>query len=223
MYVLIDTKEMRMVAAAHKRSHMELIRLVDFADLDDCTCNANDGGSWTHFTREQMAQLYKNTSGLQEAPEYGEAIEQLRSYVLTWSDYPKSEEQLEDELRDMQGEDDIPNDDPIKQQIAANQAMRKAHQETIAIVEEANAREAHKPAAERAVKPAAEAKPKVTRSAPMQGVTKRVWEIADACYDPNVELKATRKKIMELAEQEGIHPGTAATQYGKWKAERGYA
>jgi len=222
MFVLIDLDQLKMLAAAHKRSHTELIREVDFPDMNVMWCNANDGGSWTGFTREQMDALYKNTSGQPEAPEYGEAIEQLRSYVLTWPDYHKSEEELEAELRERDG--DIPEDDPVQQQIAANRLQRENHQRIIADCERANARAAAQPeavAAKQAQAAAEKAKPQ--RSAPMQGVTKRVWEIGDACYDPNIGLKEVRKKIMELCEAEGIHPGTAATQYGKWKAERKYA
>jgi hypothetical protein len=56
-------------------------------------------------------------------------------------------------------------------------------------------------------------------------LTKRVWEIGDAvkAANPSAALKEVRKKIMELCDEEGLNPGTAATQYGRWKTERGYA
>jgi hypothetical protein len=225
MFVLIDTDHLKMVAAAHKRSHMELILEVDFPEINSMLCNANDGGSWTGFSREQIDTLYKNTSGLEEAPEYGEAIEQLRAYVLQWSDYHKSEEQLAEERQLAIDDGDIPPDDPVQQQIDANKMMRANHQAIIAQVEKANAEHEAKPEvqAEKAVEKQKKAARPVT--APTQGLTKRVWEIADAVKgaNPTVDLKAIRKKVMELCNEEGLNPGTAATQYGRWKNDRGYA
>lgn len=225
MFVIIDNGQLKMVAAAHKRTHIQLILEVDFPDSDCTICNANDGGSWTGFTREQMDTLYKNTSGMAEAPDYGDAIEQLRAYVLTWSDYHKSEEELAVELQQLIDDGDIPPDDPVQQQINANKMMRKAHQEIIAQVEKASATHEAQPevVAEKAVEKAKkEARPVAT---PTQGLTKRVWDIADAvkAANPNVDLKAIRKKIMEVCDSEGLNPGTAATQYGRWKNDRGYA
>lgn len=222
MFVIIDKSQLKMLAAAHKRSHIFLVQEVDFPTIDYIVCNAHDGSSWASFTREQMDTLYKNTSGLDQAPEYGECIEQLRAYVLQWSDYHKSEEQLEAELAERTG-DDIPDDDPVQQQINANKMMRAAHQATITMVEEANARHEKEPevVAEKAKEKAA---PKPV-AAPTQGVTKRVWEIADAVKNVNqsADMKAIRKKVMELCHEEGVNPGTAATQYGRWKQDRGYA
>src|ERR1700757_3079369 len=99
MFVIIDMEQMRMVAAARKRTHIELIREVDFPDIHSLTCNSDDGGSWTVLSRSQMDKLYRNMSGMAESPEYGEATEQLRAYVKTWPDYHKSEQELVAELQ----------------------------------------------------------------------------------------------------------------------------
>jgi hypothetical protein len=103
--------------------------------------------------------------------------------------------------------------------------MRAAHQQIIAQNEQATA--AHEARPEVQAEKAVEKAKKVTKPgpAPTQGLTKRVWEIGDAvkAANPTAELKAVRKKIMELCEEEGLNPGTAATQYGRWKNDRGYA
>src|SRR5215469_18140622 len=110
MFVLIDMDDMRMIAASKKQSHMQLIRLVDFEDVNDCVCNSEVGRSWGHFTRDQMDQLYRNTSGQDASPEFGEAIKQLCAYVDTWPDYHKSEAQLEAELEAKVGGEPAPVD-----------------------------------------------------------------------------------------------------------------
>lgn len=218
MFVIIDKEQLKMVAAARKRSHTYLILEVDFPDIDSLVCNAHDGTTWTSLTREQMDRLYKNMSGLEHAPEYGECIEQLRAYVLQWDDYHKSEAELEAELAATTADEDIPADDPIQQQIAANKALRAAHQATIEAVEHANGDPEKKPEI-------AKLAPKPVKAAPTQGITKRVWTIADAVYaaNPGAALKEVRRRTMELCHEEGVNPGTAATQYGRWKSERGYA
>jgi hypothetical protein len=225
MFVLIDKDRLVMLAAAHTRNHIQLVLEVDFPEINSVLCNANDGGSWTGFSREEMDTLYKNTSGMAEAPEYGDAIEQLRAYVLQWTDYHKSEADLTVERQQLVDDGDIPPDDPIQQQINANKMMRANHQAIIAQVEKVNAEHEAKPEvqAEKAVEKQKKAAKPVT--APTQGLTKRVWEIADAVKgaNPTVDLKLIRKKVMELCNEEGLNPGTAATQYGRWKNDRGYA
>lgn len=76
------------------------------------------------------------------------------------------------------------------------------------------------PSAPKAPKASSEAK------APSKpGATKRVWEIADSKYAIQVptpeNIKLFRKAVVDACEAEGINPGTAATQFGKWKATKG--
>ncbi len=73
------------------------------------------------------------------------------------------------------------------------------------------------------------AAPKVPRApsapgaAPAKGSTGKVWTIADRVLIESglvVGNKELRNKIIAACEAEGINAGTAATQYGKWKATK---
>ena len=54
---------------------------------------------------------------------------------------------------------------------------------------------------------------------PKKGVTARVWAIADG-IEGDIKEKAFRVKVIEACTAEGIHPSTAATQFGKWKRNK---
>lgn len=65
------------------------------------------------------------------------------------------------------------------------------------------------------------------RAPPTKGATGKVWEIADRCYaersaGPVMDMKALRSEVVALCEAEGLNPGTAATQFAKWKNSKGY-
>ncbi len=73
-----------------------------------------------------------------------------------------------------------------------------------------------------------EAPPKAPshRSPPQKGATGRVWEIADNLIDlymdkTNIDLKELRRKVIAACEAEGLNPGTAGTQFAKWKKDKG--
>jgi hypothetical protein len=223
MYIVIDLDNLKMVGAAKTDSHAEAIAEVDFSNVATLIANAHDGGSWTSLSQEQLATLYKNMSG-QDAPEYGVALHQLREYVLTWPEYSTSEEGLRmnqaDEMAE-EAEDSVPTDDPVQQELA----MRRAHQETIAIVEKANQQEGHKFNGQVG---GSENKPAAAPTEPRKpGAVKRVWEISDNIMIEAKEKgltdgKAIRKMIMNQCIAEGINMGTAGTQFGKWRTARGY-
>lgn len=65
------------------------------------------------------------------------------------------------------------------------------------------------------------------RAAPSKGATAKVWEIADSLRTAWVaspdshNIKALRTLVVAACEAEGLNPGTAATQFGKWKTIRG--
>lgn len=67
--------------------------------------------------------------------------------------------------------------------------------------------------------------PGEARAAPTKGATGRVHEIANslvACVDPSkLNIKELRKQVIDACVAEGLNPGTAATQFGKWKAGKG--
>jgi len=67
--------------------------------------------------------------------------------------------------------------------------------------------------------------PGETRAAPTKGATGRVHQIADDLFAQDASqthnIKEFRKRVIEACEAEGLNPGTAATQFGKWKAGKG--
>ena len=103
---------------------------------------------------------------------------------------------------------------------------RANHQAIITGVEKANA--ALTPEQKEAAKASAPTKPEKEKSAEPSaprkpGATKMVWDIADARHaaNPGLDVKTLRKMIVAECEANGINGGTAATQFGKWKASKG--
>lgn len=73
--------------------------------------------------------------------------------------------------------------------------------------------------------PRAPTPPSVPKAPPTKGATGRVWEIADEQYElykklDHSNIKLLRAAVIEACEAEGLNPGTAATQFGKWKASK---
>ena len=72
--------------------------------------------------------------------------------------------------------------------------------------------------------------PSIPKAPPTKGATGRVWEIADRILSESefksmtkaevLANKAFRKVVIDACEAEGLNPGTAATQFGKWKASK---
>jgi len=235
MLILIDRDELRMVAAAASRKWINLVGYVDFPGKRLVVADSLEGKTWTVLDSEEMATLFKNMSG-QDAPPYATAIEQLRAYSDTWPNYPKSEAQLEREAEQIYQEEQAEqlNDSAAGyDEFAQNRVLqREIHQECIDAAEMANARLSPEQKAEAAQKPAnAAPAPKAKPAAsgepaerPRQGITKRIWELADellAVTGSVGNLKEFRKKVIDRAQAEGANAGTAATQFGKWKASKG--
>lgn len=86
-------------------------------------------------------------------------------------------------------------------------------------------------AVEEKAKPAKAEKPKREASEKSNGIARpkadtvvgKIWAIADGLS--NLKLKtpkiAPRKDVLTAAENEGINPSTAATQYGRWRRFHG--
>lgn len=118
------------------------------------------------------------------------------------------------------------------EQLDIPEVSRATHQAIISGVEAMNqAAKGANPDAAAATKPDAAKKSTATAEpkAPSKpGATKRVWEIADALYataastGKGTDLKEIRKSVVAACEAEGINPGTAATQFGKWKHSKGF-
>lgn len=76
-------------------------------------------------------------------------------------------------------------------------------------------------------KPRAEKSASGPRAAPTKGATAKVWEFADALYGiwlvspNNGNVKVLRASVVSACEEAGINPGTAATQFAKWKNSKG--
>lgn len=223
MHILIDKDHLMMIAAAKTRKWANLIAYVCYPEANLVVVDSLDGPTWSVLTREELATLYKNASG-QEAPEYGQALADLRAYADTWPPFGQDEASLEAEAEKIY-QQEVENRDPVQHAAMVDVQQRAAHQATIGMVEAANgklmpAQKAQQPAPA-ARKPQAATSP---ADRPKQGITKRIWEIADellAVTGAIGDAKEFRKTVMARAEQEGANPGTAATQFGKWKAAKG--
>ena len=227
MLILIDKEALKMVAAAGSRKWINLVAYVDFPNIAATIVDSQEARSWTTLDREQMATLYTNMSG-QPAPEYSECIQQLSGYAETWPPYVKSEKALEVEAeRIYQEEQAEKTDADLKAEAEqAHQGQLNALQATIKAVEAANAGlhpEQKAQAAADRPKPAEKA-PTEPAPRPQQGATKKIWDIADdllAAHGTIGNIKEFRKTVIERAEAMGLNGGTAATQFGHWKRNKG--
>lgn len=243
MLILIDRDELRMVAAASNRKWINLVGYVDFPGKRLHVVDSLIGDAWTELDRAEMATLFTNMSG-QPALDYADAIVQLRAYSESWPNYPKSESQLEKEAEAIYAEEqaELAEQTVDDHSFACSQPfandgeqMRSAHQQTISCAEQLNdlapgkytvtgdaAAALGMDAAAQAQKAAAKASTKP--EAPRQGITKRIWEIADALLAVTGSvgnIKEFRKQVIDRASAEGANAGTAATQFGKWKSSKG--
>ena len=231
MHILIDKTQLRMVAAAGTRKWINLVSYVDFPGIDAVVVDSMEGRTWSALTREQVSALYTNMSG-QPAPEYSEAIQQLAAYAGTWPPYPKSEAALEVEAEAIWQAEQAGKTDADRVAEAAQQTaqQREAHQATIIAAEQlhnlAPGNEGSKPMQEasRSAEQAAAKPPTSAQARPQQGATKKIWDIADdllAVTGTIGNVKAFRKEVIDRAKALGLNEGTAATQFGKWKATKG--
>lgn len=229
MHILIDKSQWRMIAAAPTLKHINLVAYVDFPNADKLVVDSQESRTWSVVGETEMGQLYRNMSGL-EPPEYSECIKQLASYGDTWPAYSKSEAQLEREAEAIyQAEEAEKSDEDHRHEAkVAMQQMREAHQASIEAAE-AHHKAANPSAYPQASKPAepAPTKPKPEgEPRPRQGITKKIWEIADellAVTGQIGNIKEFRSEVIKRAKaQHGANEGTAATQFGKWKASKGF-
>lgn len=228
MLILLDMTNLKMVAASAKLARLMLIAKHCFPEVETHIVDSQDGKTWTKLTGGEMSILFTNMSGMQEAPDFPMAIEQLRNYSNSWPEYDLV---TDEELEAMEGTQAIPGPlepeeepyvAPIEEPEPDEPVSRATHQAIISGVEAANAKAK---AEGRAPEAATKAQPeKKEPSAPRkQGATKRVWDIADGLKGDTViaNIKIFRTHVIAACEAEGINPGTAATQFGKWKADKG--
>lgn len=232
MLILVDRDELKMVAAAGSRKWINLVGYVDFPGKQLAVVDSLEGKGWTVFDEEEMATLYTNMSG-QPAPAYAEAITQLRAYADRWPPYSKSEAALEIEAEAIYAAEqaergDVAYEAEQREQSAAIQ--RQAHQACIEAAESSNESITPEQRAEaKAAAPTPAPKPEKAPGeapAPRQGITKKIWEIADellAVTGSIGNIKEFRKEVIKRAAAIGANEGTAATQFGKWKQSKGIA
>lgn len=228
MHILIDKNQWRMVAAAATRKWANLAKYVDYHDFDIIVVDGQEQRTWTTIGEVEMQELYSNMSG-QQAPEYGECIRQLSAYAETWPQYPKDEAQLEREAEAIYRAEEAAksDEDRVADAKRALERQREAHQAAIDAAATSKAAEVKaqpgEPSQPAPTKPKAKAQDGTPPERPRQGITKRIWEIADellAVTGKIGNLKEFRKQVIDRASAEGANAGTAATQFGKWKAAR---
>ena len=216
MHIVIDRDAMKMVAAADTSKWASLIAWVDFPNVAILLVDSEFGRSWTELSDTEMKLLYRNMSG-QEPPEYSICVEQLRAYSKSWPAYHKSEVVLEAEAAKLPEQaGGKPPFQPVQVPYSDTQgADPKPAEKAVITQEEAKAASAPKRAPRDPSAP-----PAAPRTA---GATGKVWAIADAILAEGVltDIRAIRKEVIERCGKDGINPGTAATQYGKWKASKG--
>ncbi len=227
MLILIDKTNLRMVAAAANRKWINLVAYVDYPDTDVAIVDSLEGATWSVLDKPQMAALYTNMSG-EAAPEYGECITQLRAYSERWPTYSKTEAELEREAEAIYAEEQAERGDAAyegERRDEAAQVQQQAHQAAIHAAEAAHV--SPSPSAPAEAGQAAPTKPQAqpkAEPAPRQGITKKIWEIADellAVTGSVGNIKEFRKNVIARAAAIGANEGTAATQFGKWKASKG--
>lgn len=227
MMILIDKEALRMVAAAATREQIRLAAYVDFPNVHAIFVDSEEARTWSLLDRQQMTTLFTNMSG-QAAPDYAECIQQLSAYAKSWPAYPKSKEQLEVEAEAIYQAEEAEKTpaDRAKEAKQAEARMQETHQAVIDMVSAANTALSPAEKAQAAdERPQAAEKPSTApQERPRQGQTKKIWDIADDLLSVTGSvgnIKEFRKEVIARAEAMGLNAGTAATQFGHWKRDKG--
>lgn len=213
MYIVINKDALEMVAAADTMRWASLIAWVHWPDNEIIIVDTNEKKSWSIMTQTEMATLYTNMSGEEAPGDYSQCLDDLCSYGATWENYPESADKLEAIAAKMPERPNVGSKKhpPIHSGYADRHDGEKAAPARQISSEEAKPKRAPKESGEA---------PSAPRKA---GSTKDVWDIAEGVLTEKgaENMKALRTAIVAECVAKGINPGTAATQYGKWKASKG--
>lgn len=210
-WAVIDREEMKFIAIAPNHEIAVLIADIASVDTTVVTFQLDVKRHFSHFGVLELMLLHKNTSGIPSVPgsimNYGQAIQKCYDLAMALPTDPRSIFDLTKEvaaLPDPEVPKTMPKLPPILQRLPAGQD----YPTTTNVVMPKEPRSST---------------PRAPGAAPSKGATGKVWGIADRVHAENGGgpiTKELRGKIIAACEAEGINGGTAATQYGKWKATK---
>lgn len=212
-YVVIDREKMVFLGAAHGIKAADLI--AELAPITaTCVVMPLDRKSqFSTFGVLELMLLHKNTSGQPTPPgaihDFAKLVHDCYNLALVLPVDSRSEKELESAVNN------LPVVEAPKTPKLPPILMRMKPEELANYVPGQNDHKKSAPKAPRA--------PAAPGAAPTKGATGRVWEIAEAKW---AELgggpitKNMRAAIIDACEKAGINAGTAATQFGKWKATK---
>lgn len=210
-YVVIDRETMKFLGAAEGLTAASL--LADLAPI--ATTNVvmplDRKSQFASFGILELLLLIKNTTGQPTVPgaihDFQKAVHDAYTLALALPLDTRSVKQLETEFAN------LPVIEVPKKMPKLPPVIARMSQEQIDNYVPGQNDHKKEPKAPRA--------PGVPGAAPSKGATGKVWTVADrvrAELGGGVITKDMRAKIIAACEAEGINAGTAATQFGKWKA-----
>ena len=245
-YVSLDMDNLRILFKVPDIKVAGLLSALDHPDVAQWTFPSDWSGLWRRLSMHEMRVLLRNSTG----EEYkGTSVRDLGDKVLAAiAAFPMTSASLF-QLMQKAGPNELPCDAPLtdadlegRTHISKPAAPAPARLVAPSIPSAPGIPSAPPAIAAPWAPPAApaihsappmatvpsipKAPPSIPKAPPTKGATGRVWEIADAQYElyktlDHNNIKLLRAAVIEACEAEGLNPGTAATQFGKWKAAKG--
>lgn len=213
-HVTIDREHMTFVGATMTSEGASILaNLSEAADSSMVVMSLALKSGFSQFGRLELMLLIKNTTGVPVNPsllhDFGSLVNQAYALALEVPVDQRSLFELQQEhakLKPVFTEPKLPfKPAPVIHRLSASEVQNYVPP-------------GNEPKAPRAPKV-----PSAPGAAPAKGSTGKVWTIADRVLGESgltVGSKELRSKIIAACEAEGINAGTAATQYGKWKATK---
>lgn len=209
-YAIVDREEMRFVAIAPNHDCAALIADIASVETTIVVFPLDVKKHFSHFSVLELMLLHKNATGIPNPPgaimNYGQCIQ--KCYELATNVIPvdgRTVFQLNAEVAQLP-DPEVPKVMPKLPPMLTKLSQEQNYAPTTTV----------KSAIPKA--PRATATP---GAAPSKGATGKVWTVADrvrAEMGGAPVSKEMRNKIIAACEAEGVNAGTAATQFGKWKA-----
>jgi len=198
-YVVIDADNLTIVGKHVHYNEIVMTEETVLANRSDpaIVCDIQSGASWSQLTELEAGMLCKNLGIEYQMQDYVGNLKRIREYAeaLPMTVFTPEQIQLFQKPR-MELEGRYGSDKP------------KPYM-THAI-----------PVTTNRSKPSGVSNPRPPSS---KGATGRVWAIADEvrASNPTLDTKALRKEVIAACVAAGIHEATSATQWSKWKKDKG--
>jgi hypothetical protein len=198
-YLVIDNTALRIVKITRTQEQADHWAELVVPDPNDFSIRGTEARDFTPYKHAELTAMYANSFNrhLSELIPYNRTIKEILDIL---SDQPVDDTPLADIKAQLQKR--FGRTTPlgwVMPTAAERKAMRSGP--STATVSSRKARA-----------------PGIPSARPMSGATARVWEIADRVAGENPELagKPLRAKVIQAAIADGINPGTAQVQAGKW-------